>query len=115
MVGYTKGLGYPTIQKAREGLESLDPRDDRAFHHLIAPTITGSLTRLTEFGDFSIAVARFSRLDLYFTKYENHILIVSTDPGPIDPIMSELEQLLGLSTNVEKPYQQEHSNLSGTA
>lgn len=47
MVGYTKGLGYPTIQKAREGLESLDPRDDRAFHHLIAPTITGSLTRLS--------------------------------------------------------------------
>ncbi len=82
----------------RSSVHSLTPETyDRKFMASVPPMIMDTLSQLEEqCGRLSHISIQYEKVDLIFVPYNNQILALSLEPGPLEPILRKLKEKFSL-------------------
>ena len=70
---------------------------DRKFMSSVPPLVLDSLQQLeTQCGQLEQISIQYEKLDMMFFSYENQIVVLSLEPGPMDTIWKKLRDNLGV-------------------
>ncbi len=84
--------------RMRSSVHSLTPETyDRKFMASVPPLVFDTLSQLEEqCGPLTHLSIQYEKVDLVFFKFNNQILALSLEPGPLEPILRKLRDKLGL-------------------
>ncbi len=82
----------------RTSLASFTPETyDRKFMSSVPPMILDTLSQLeVQCGPVSHISVQYEKVDLIFLPYNNSIVAISLEPGPLEPILRKLRDSLGV-------------------
>ncbi len=88
--------------RMRSSVHSLTPETyDRKFMGSVPPMILDTLSQLEDqcgpLGHISI---QYERVDLIFVPYNNQILALSLEPGPLEPVLRKLKEKFSLKIHL---------------
>ena len=88
--------------RMRSSVASLTPHEyDRKFMASVPPLVLDTLSQLeNQCGPLSHISIQYEKVDIVFFQLNNQILAVSLEPGPLEPILRELRDKLGLKIHI---------------
>ncbi len=86
----------------RSSVMSLTPGEyDRKFMGSVPPLVLDTVSQLeAQCGPVSHISIQYQRVDLVFFPYNNQILALSLEPGPLEPILRKLKEKFGLKIHL---------------
>ncbi len=88
--------------RMRSTAHSLTADDyDRKFMGSVPPIVLDTLSQIeAQCGPLSHISVQYEKVDMIFFPYNNQILALSLDPGPLEPILRKLREKMGLKIHV---------------
>lgn len=88
--------------RMRSSVTSLTPGEyDRKFMGSVPPLVLDTVSQLeAQCGPVSHISIQYQKVDLVFFPYNNQILAVSLEPGPLEPILRKLKDKFGLKIHL---------------
>ncbi len=84
--------------RMRSSVASFTPETyDRKFMGSVPPIIVDTLSQLElQCGPLSHVSVQYQKVDLVFLPFNNQIIAISLEPGPLEPILRKLRDTLGV-------------------
>src|SRR2546427_8096537 len=84
--------------RMRSNVPSLTPEAyDRKFMSSVPPLVLDALQQLeAQCGQLEQISIQYQRVDMVFFSFDNQIVVLSLEPGPMEPIWRKLRDTLGL-------------------
>lgn len=84
--------------RMRTSVQSFTPESyDRKFMGSVPPMILDTLSQLeNQCGPLSHISVQYEKVDLIFIPYNNQIIAISLETGPLEPILRKLRDSLGV-------------------
>lgn len=84
--------------RMRSSVASFTPETyDRKFMGSVPPLILDTLSQLElQCGPLSHISVQYQKVDLIFLPFNNQIIAMSLEPGPLEPILRKLRDALGV-------------------
>lgn len=88
--------------RMRSAVTSFTPETyDRKFMASVPPMILDTLSQLEyQCGPITHISVQYEKVDLIFLPFNNQIVAMSLEPGPLEPILRKLRDTLGLPLHI---------------
>ncbi len=88
--------------RMRSSVHSLTPETyDRKFMASVPPLVFDTLSQLEEqCGPLSHLTIQYEKVDFVFFRLNNQVLVVSLEPGPVEPVLRKLRDNFGLKIHL---------------
>jgi hypothetical protein len=88
--------------RMRSSVTSFTPETyDRKFMASVPPMILDTLSQLEyQCGPITHISVQYEKVDLIFLPFNNQIVAMSLEPGPLEPILRKLRDTLGLPIHI---------------
>ena len=84
--------------RMRSAVHSLTAQEyDRKFMASVPPIVMDTLSQLEpQCGPVSHVSVQYEKVDMVFFPHNNQLIALSLEPGPLEPILRKLKDMLGL-------------------
>ncbi len=88
--------------RMRSSVHSLTPETyDRKFMGSVPPLVFDTLSQLEyQCGPVTHISVQYEKIDLIFLPFNNQIIAMSLEPGPLEPILRKLRDTLGVPIHI---------------